>query len=134
MRQLGAVHAWGGVPALVGQPYELGGVAVAGAVAVAAAGREAAAEARANRLRRGRRSLAVERDRRGADAVAIDPLYGCTLQALTAHVQIDYQRVVKQMRAKPELFRFRSFASIDEAEASRRLAAERFLTEPVHAR
>lgn len=74
-------------------------------------------------------SFTAEACRRGADAVAVDPLYGCTPQGLEAHVQIDYRRVIDQMRAKPELLTFHSFASIDEAEESRRLAAERFLAD-----
>jgi hypothetical protein len=61
--------------------------------------------------------------------VAVDPLYGCTPEALATHVQIDYRRMLKQMREKPELLRFRSFRSIDDAEASRRSAAERFLAD-----
>lgn len=74
-------------------------------------------------------SFTAEACRRGADAVAVDPLYGCTPQALATHVQIDYRRMLEQMRAKPELLRFRSFKSIDEAEVSRRTAAERFLAD-----
>jgi len=74
-------------------------------------------------------SFTAEACRRGADAVAVDPLYGCTLATLSAHVQIDYRRMLAQMRAKPQLLRFRSFGSIDEAEASRRSAAERFLVD-----
>jgi len=74
-------------------------------------------------------SFTAEACRRGADAVAVDPLYGCTPAALSAHVQIDYRRMLTQMRARPQLLRFRSFGSIDEAEASRRSAAERFLAD-----
>lgn len=74
-------------------------------------------------------SFAAEACRRGVDAVAVDPLYGCTPEALAAHVQIDYRRMIGQMRAKPELLRFRSFKSVDEAEASRRSAAARFLAD-----
>jgi hypothetical protein len=74
-------------------------------------------------------SFTAEACRRGADAVAVDPLYGCTPTALAAHVQIDYRRMQAQVRAKPQLLRFRSFSSIDEAEASRRSAAERFLAD-----
>lgn len=74
-------------------------------------------------------SFVAEACRRGIDAVAIDPLYGCTSHALSVHVQLDYARMLEQMRAKPHLLRFRSFTSIDEAEASRRQAAERFLTD-----
>ena len=74
-------------------------------------------------------SFTAEACRRGADAVAVDPLYGCTPAALAVHIQIDYRRMLAQMRAKPQLLRFRSFGSIDEAEASRRSAAERFLAD-----
>jgi len=74
-------------------------------------------------------SFTAEACRRGADAVAVDPLYGCTPTALAAHVQIDYRRMLEQMRAKPQLLRFRSFQSIAEAEESRRSAAERFLAD-----
>ena len=74
-------------------------------------------------------SFTAEACRRGADAVAVDPLYGCTPAALATHVQIDYRRMLAQMRARPQLLRFRSFGSIDEAEASRRSAAERFLAD-----
>jgi hypothetical protein len=74
-------------------------------------------------------SFTAEACRRGADAVAVDPLYGCTPATLAAHVQIDYRRMLDQMRAKPQLLRFRSFGSIEEAEVSRRLAAERFLAD-----
>jgi hypothetical protein len=74
-------------------------------------------------------SFTAEACRRGADAVAVDPLYGCTPAALATHVQIDYRSMLAQMRAKPHLLRFRSFGSIDEAEASRRSAAERFLAD-----
>ena len=74
-------------------------------------------------------SFTAEACRRGADAVAVDPLYGCTPEALAVHVQIDYRRMLAQMRAKPQLLRFRSFGSIEEADASRRSAAERFLAD-----
>ncbi|MFT3783973.1 MAG: methyltransferase [Nibricoccus sp.] len=74
-------------------------------------------------------SFTAEACRRGADAVAVDPMYGCTPEALATHVQIDYDRMFAQIRAKPELVRFKSFRSIDEAELSRRSAADRFLTD-----
>ena len=74
-------------------------------------------------------SFTAEACKRGIDAVAVDPLYGCRADALAQHVQIDYRAMFSQMRAKPELFRFRSFASIDEAEESRRTAAQRFLAD-----
>ena len=74
-------------------------------------------------------SFTAEACRRGADAVAVDPLYGSTLSTLSTHVEIDYRRMISQLRAKPELVRFRSFGSLDEAELSRRSAADRFLTD-----
>jgi hypothetical protein len=74
-------------------------------------------------------SFTAEACRRGVDAVATDPLYGCTTDALATHVQLDYAKMVAQMRAKPRLFRLRSFPSIDAAEADRRAAAARFLAD-----
>jgi hypothetical protein len=74
-------------------------------------------------------SFTAEACKRGIDAVAVDPLYGCRADTLAQHVAIDYRAMFAQMRAKPQLFRFRSFASIDEAEESRRAAAQRFLTD-----
>jgi len=72
-------------------------------------------------------SFTAEACRRGVDAVGVDPLYGCTPHALSAHVDLDYAKMIAQMRAKPALFRLRSFRSIDAAEADRRAAAQRFL-------
>jgi hypothetical protein len=74
-------------------------------------------------------SFTAEASRRGVDAVAVDPLYGCTSDALATHVQLDYAHMLTQMRAKPQLLRFRSFSSIDEAEIDRRAAAQRFLSD-----
>lgn len=74
-------------------------------------------------------SFTAEACRHGVDAVAVDPLYGCTVDALGAHVQLDYERMFTQMREKPHLLRFRSFPSIDAAEIDRRTAAQRFLTD-----
>ena len=74
-------------------------------------------------------SFTAEAARRGLEAVAVDPLYGCTPDALATHVQLDYAHMLAQMRAKPHLLRFRSFPSIDAAEADRRLAAQRFLAD-----
>ena len=72
-------------------------------------------------------SFVAEACARGIDAVAVDPLYGCSADRLATHVQLDYGRMIAQMRAKPSLFRMRSFPSFDAAEADRRTAAERFL-------
>lgn len=75
-------------------------------------------------------SFTAEACKRGVDAVAVDPLYGCRPEALEAHVSIDYRAMFAQVRAKPELFRLgKAFASIDEAEESRRSAAARFLAD-----
>src|SRR4051812_34110924 len=74
-------------------------------------------------------SFTAEACRQRIDAVAVDPLYGCSVEALSTHVQIDYERMFAQMRAKPGLFRFKSFPSIDAAESDRRIAAQRFLTD-----
>jgi hypothetical protein len=74
-------------------------------------------------------SFTAEASRQRLDAVAVDPLYGCTAEALATHVQLDYARMFAQMRAKPQLLRFRSFPSIDAAEVDRRLAAQRFLAD-----
>ncbi len=67
--------------------------------------------------------------RLGIRATAVDPLYGCRAETLAAYVRLDYVRTVAQMRAKPEIFRLKSFSSIDEAERDRRAAAEEFLAD-----
>jgi SAM-dependent methyltransferase len=67
--------------------------------------------------------------RLGVRATAVDPLYGCSPDALATHVRLDYARVVARMRERPESFRFKSFESIDEAERDRRAAAEVFLAD-----
>lgn len=96
-------------------------------------------------------SFTAEACAQGIDAVAVDPLYGCTPDALAAHVLIDYAKVVAQMRAKPGLFRVGPdalaaknpamvplrapcspagfFVSLSAAEADRRAAARRFLAD-----
>ena len=97
-------------------------------------------------------SFTAEACRRGIDAVAVDPLYGSTPQALEVRIQLDYAKMFTQMRAKPRLFRvngakpgistattiapFRSsrgprpyFPSFDAAEIDRRAAAQRFRTD-----
>ncbi len=74
-------------------------------------------------------SFTAEACKRGVDAVAVDPLYGCTVDALTQHVTIDYRNMISQMAAKAHLFRFKAFGSFEEAEISRRTAADRFLAD-----
>jgi hypothetical protein len=88
-------------------------------------------------LRRGRildvaagpSSFTAEAHARGISAVAVDPLYGYPADALTAHVQIDYARMLAEMRRKEVGFRYRYFPSLAAAEVSRRAAAERFLAD-----
>lgn len=74
-------------------------------------------------------SFAVEANRLGVRVTAVDPLYGCAPETLAVHVRLDYARTLAQMRAKPELFRLKSFQSLDEAESDRRAAAEMFLAD-----
>jgi SAM-dependent methyltransferase len=74
-------------------------------------------------------SFTAEARRLGADAVAVDPLYGRSPAELGTLVREDYARMFAQMRAKPALFRLKAFRSFDEAEADRRAAAARFLTD-----
>lgn len=74
-------------------------------------------------------AFTAEATRLGIRATAVDPLYGCSPETLAAHVRLDYARVLRQMRAKPENFRFKSFASIDAAERDRQAAAEDFLAD-----
>lgn len=98
-------------------------------------------------------SFTGEACRRGIDAVAVDPLYGSTPEALSAQVQLDYAKMFAQMRAKPRLFKLTGtrsvkgqagergaqmrgptsapgyFGSIDAAEVERRAAAQRFLAD-----
>ena len=74
-------------------------------------------------------SFTAEARRAGIEAVAVDPLYGLTPDALTSQVQADYAHMFERMRAAENSgrFRFRNFKSIDDAERDRRAAAKRFL-------
>jgi len=74
-------------------------------------------------------SFTAEAHARGVRAVAVDPLYGYPLDALAAHVQIDYARVLREMLRKEALFRYGYFPSQEAAAASRRAAAARFLAD-----
>jgi len=74
-------------------------------------------------------SFTAEAYKRGIDAVAVDPLYDQSAGALSVQIKADYDRMFFQMRAKPRLFKMKSFATFDEAEADRRAAASRFLTD-----
>ena len=74
-------------------------------------------------------SFTAEACARKVNAVAVDPLYGSPRDLLATQVQLDYLHMFTQMRAKPRLFRFKAFPSIDAAETDRRGAAQRFLAD-----
>ena len=74
-------------------------------------------------------SFTAEAVRKGIDAVAVDPLYARPTVELAAQVRADYRRMFAQMRAKPRLFRLKSFPSLAAAETDRRAAAARFLAD-----
>lgn len=74
-------------------------------------------------------SFTAEACARRVDAVALDPFYSGPADDLAARIDADYARMFAQMRAKPQLFRGKSFPSIDAAETDRRLAAQRFLAD-----
>ena len=74
-------------------------------------------------------SFVAEACARGIDAVAVDPRYGDPLTDLAAQVHGDYAGMLAQMRAKPALFRLKSFPSLEAAEQDRRAAAQRFLAD-----
>lgn len=74
-------------------------------------------------------SFTAEACARRIDAVAIDPFYHSPADDLAARIDADYTRMFAQMRAKPRLFRLKSFPSIAAAEADRRLAAQRFVSD-----
>jgi hypothetical protein len=72
-------------------------------------------------------SFTAEACARKINAVALDPFYGAEADVLAGQVEDDYTRMFAQMRAKPRLFKFKTFPSIDAAELDRRAAAARFL-------
>lgn len=74
-------------------------------------------------------AFAASAARCGVQVTAVDPLYGCAADVLATHVRLDYARTVAQMRAKPELFRLKSFASLDDAIRERDEAARLFLSD-----
>ncbi len=74
-------------------------------------------------------SFVAEACARGIAAVAIDPLYTSAPAELAARIAADYTHMFAQMRARPRLFKLKSFPSIDAAETDRRLAAQRFLAD-----
>lgn len=74
-------------------------------------------------------AFTAEAVRHGVRAVAVDPLYGCPPEALAAHARLDHARTLAQMRAKPGLFRFGYFSSVEEAGRARLAASEAFLAD-----
>jgi SAM-dependent methyltransferase len=74
-------------------------------------------------------SFTAEAVRRGIDAVAIDPLYQASPASLAERIRDDYERMFSQVRAKPQLFRLKTFSSLSAAEADRRVASQRFLAD-----
>lgn len=74
-------------------------------------------------------SFAAEASCCGVEVTAVDPLYRCTEHALGLRVHDGLHRMFATMRTRPEMFRLRSFASLDAAEADRRHAAARFLAD-----
>jgi SAM-dependent methyltransferase len=74
-------------------------------------------------------SFTAEACARGIDAVAVDPLYTSPPDELAARIAADYAQMLAQIRARPRLFRLRTFPSVAAAEADRRLAAQRFLAD-----
>ena len=74
-------------------------------------------------------SFVAEAIGRGIDAVAVDPQYDRTHEELSLQAKQDYQRMFAQMRAKPHLFRLKTFSSFAAAETDRRTAAQRFLAD-----
>jgi hypothetical protein len=74
-------------------------------------------------------SFTAEAHARGLRTVAVDPLYGYPRDTLAAHVQIDYTRMLREMRRQEHRFHDDYFPSLAAAEASRRSAAERFLAD-----
>jgi len=74
-------------------------------------------------------SFAAEAACCGADVTAVDPLYRCNEHALRMRVADGLTRMFATMRTRPEMFRLRSFVSLDAAEADRRRAAARFLAD-----
>ena len=74
-------------------------------------------------------SFAAEAACAGVDVTAVDPLYRFNEHALRMRVTDGISRMHASMRARPEMFRLRSFASLEAAQADRQRAAERFLAD-----
>lgn len=74
-------------------------------------------------------SFAAEASCAGIDVTAVDPLYRCNEHALRMRVTDGLNRMHATMRSRPEMFRLRSFTSLEAAEGDRRRASERFLAD-----
>lgn len=74
-------------------------------------------------------SFTAEACARRINAVAVDPRYGDPVERLSARIVADYDPTFAQMRARPQLFRFKAFPSFDAAESDRRGAADRFVAD-----
>lgn len=74
-------------------------------------------------------SFAAEAACCGVDVTAVDPLYRCNEHALRMKATDGLTRMFATMRSRPEMFRLRSFTSLEAAEVDRRRAAERFLAD-----
>jgi hypothetical protein len=74
-------------------------------------------------------SFTAEACARKINAVAVDPRYNRPADLLATQVQLDYEHMFGEIRAKRRMLRFKSFASIEAAEADRRAAAQRFLAD-----
>jgi predicted nicotinamide N-methyase len=74
-------------------------------------------------------SFAAEACARKINAVAVDPFYGDSLNALASRAHLDGEQVFARIRARPRLFRFKTFPSFEVAETDRRGAALRFLAD-----
>jgi hypothetical protein len=74
-------------------------------------------------------SFTAEASRRGIDAVAVDPHYHHSAPELAGQIRHDYGRMFAQIRAKPQLFRLKSFRSLAAAETDRKAAAQWFLSD-----
>ena len=74
-------------------------------------------------------SFTAEACARKINAVAVDPHYGSSLESLATLVQLDYEHMFAEIRARRRMLRFKAFPSVDAAENDRRTAAQRFLAD-----
>lgn len=77
----------------------------------------------------GASSFVAEACTRKINAVGVDPLYGSTVETLATHIQLDFAQLSTAMQANPRLFRTPHFVTVADAEADRRNAAQRFLSD-----